>query len=82
MSDDIPTSLEPILLDLKAEVELLRYVVSFLCAATVPRDALDRLIEALQTPVAAESPEATKVMYKAIDRFVDKLEKGRPRPED
>ena len=82
MSDDIPASLEPILLDLRADVELLRHVVSFLCATTVPRDALALFTEGLQTPVVAETPEATKVMYHAVDKFLCKLEKDLPRPEN
>ena len=77
MADEIPKSLVPILERQEAKIELLQHVVVFLCTTVVPPSALSRYIERLTFPVAADTPEATKAMYEAIDRFVDVLEKNR-----
>ena len=82
MTDETPDPLLLRMMELKADIELLRYAVSFLCVAALPPAALDRLIEGLSTPVVADTPEATEAMYKAVDRFIDKLEKGRPVTKD
>ncbi len=88
MDEKIPTSLEPILVNMKAEIELLQYVTISLCISTLPPVALDRLIERLDTPIVADWPEAdqggmeaaelTEVMHNAIGHFIHKLEKSRP----
>ena len=92
MTDEIPTSLEPILVNMKAQIELLQDVTISLCISTLSAVALDRLIERLDTPIVADGPEAdqggmkavelTGAIHNAISSFIHKLEEHRPRSED
>ena len=82
MTDDIPASLVPILRDMKADIELLKDVAASLCILTLAPADLDRLIERLETPIAADIPDATKAIHDAISGFVEKLRNSRPVPKD
>ena len=87
MSDEIPAALEPILVNMQAQIELLQDVTISLCISTLPAVAVDSLIERLDTPIVADGPapdqggmkavEITVAMHNAISRFIHKLEKRR-----
>ena len=50
MSDEIPESLVPLLTKMGIQIQLLRDVVLFLCATTVPREAMEAYIERISVP--------------------------------
>ena len=77
-NEEIPARLR----EMKAEIELLQYVVVFLCTAAIPSDALGRLIERLDTPVAGDDIETTQAMHNVIGRFINKLEETRTVTKD
>ena len=73
-SDEIPQSLEPLLLGMKAHIEMLQHVVVFLCARAAPSRDLAAYLETLNFPAVVEGhPDGTKAMHEAIDRFIGEL---------
>ena len=64
--DDIPASLVPILTRMGARIELLRDIVLFLCATTVPRGELNVYLERIQVPVDWGSREGLEIMEREI----------------
>ena len=79
---DIPVSLIPIFQRMHAEIQLLRYVVRFLCGATVPPDKLREFVEFLDVPIAGDTPETTKVLHDTVGRFLHELGEDLGVPKD
>lgn len=77
MSDKMPEPVANTIASMKAEILVLRHVVSFLCANTVPSDTLHRYIERLETPITGDTPEVTKIVHQAIEEFLGQLSKER-----
>ena len=71
--DEIPASLVPILARMGARMELLRDIVLFLCATTVPRGELFVYLERIQVPVDWGSRENLEIMEREIAALLGNL---------
>lgn len=74
--DESPAGLAAIIGRQQAEIGVLRYVLQQLCLS-LPPGGLDRLIEALETPIETETTYTTALVHGALGRFADKLREGR-----
>ena len=70
---DIPASLVPILARMGARIELLRDIVLFLCATTVPRGELSVYLERIQVPVDWGSRENLEIMEREMAALLGDL---------
>ena len=70
---DIPASLVPILARMGARMDLLRDIVLFLCATTVPRGELIVYLERIQVPVDWGSRENLEIMEREIAALLGDL---------
>ena len=75
MSDEIPAPVAAMIISMKAEIILLRRTVQFLCRTAVSPEALEEYLESLDSPIAADTPEATEVVHKTLDAFVSDFSK-------
>ena len=75
MSDEIPESLIPILTKMGARIHLLRDLILFLCANTVPRDRMEAYIERISVPVDWGSRENLEIMESEIAALLRDLDR-------
>ena len=73
MSDEIPESLVPLLTKMGIQIHLLRDVVLFLCATTVPRETMEAYIERISVPVDWGSRENFETMEREISALLRDL---------